>query len=120
MEIPTNVKNAISSTFYDKVFTRYNVTQEEDDEGEIIDELVVANGTFKGNPHFNNFEWLQKKFGIEVDIDMSVSTHSNEAAGTIISYDGQLYEVYKALPYDSHYFLVCREWSSKSSTLTSV
>lgn len=120
MIIPAKLKSAISSFFYDKTFTRYSLIDSVNDEGEVIEGQPVENGSFKGNPSFDNFEWVMRAFGVKTDIDMTVSTHSPETNGTIISYDGQQYEAYKVFPFDSHYLLVCREWSSKSSTLTSV
>lgn len=118
MKIPDSFKSNIKATFYDKTLAAYEVTETTDDEG--WSRMTASEGEdFDGNVRFDNLAKLQVDYGLEDAIDISVTTDQNITAGTVIGYDGKTYLIVKAFPFDSHYLLVGKLWSSKSSTSTS-
>lgn len=121
MIITDKFKKAIKNTFYDKEITRYTVVNTVDDEGWARKSgSTVTNGSFFGNVHFNNFDKVQKQYGITEEIDIVITTDANIPNEEIIGYLGQQYKVFRAIPNDSHYLLIARKWLSRSKTLLSV
>ena len=107
-------------TFYDKVITLYTSEEVVDDEGWAgVSEAETVN-TFNGNVRFNDLALLQEDYGLKEVIDIAITTDEDVEVGTIIEYGGETYKVIKAIPFDSHNFLIGKLWSSKSSILTSV
>jgi hypothetical protein len=117
MIIPDSFKKAIKDTFFDKTITRYSTTI-------VLDEnrtarksgTTVVSGSFLGNAHFDNFEQVQETYGIKDKIDMTITSDVEIPRDEIIGYYGKQYKVFEVIPNDSHYLLVCKKWSSKSST----
>lgn len=114
-------KATIKQYFYDKTITRYSTVDTVDAEGWARKAgTTVTNGTFLANVHFNNFDKIQKEFGITEGIDIVFSTDSNEPLLEIVGYLGRQYEIFRVIPNDSHYLLIGRKWLSRSSTSISV
>lgn len=121
MIISNKFKKVIKKVFYDKEITRYTVIDTIDDEGWARKSgSTVTNGSFFANAHFNNFDKIQALHGITEQIDLVLTTDSEEANDQVIGYLGLQYYIFRVIPNDSHYLLVARKWSSKSSTLLSV
>lgn len=116
MNVPKSFKSKIKSVFYDKTLTRHDVSNAKDDEG--WDRLgdPVATGTFLASVKFSELSEVQEAYGIHTDIAFTANTDADITLGEIVGYNGNLYRVAKAIPFDSHNMLICEEWSSKSST----
>jgi len=117
MNIPQSFKDAIADTFYDKTITRYSTQDTKDAHGHQAKAgTTVTNGSFMGNVHFDNFEKIQKQYGITEEIEIAITTADVIPQNEIIGYDGKQYMVFKVIKTDSHYLLVAKKWLSKSST----
>ena len=81
-----------------------------DDEGRKSDGNLTETGSFMGNIRFDKLELVQKQYGLEEEIDAAISTHTEIANGSIISYKGRYYRVYKALEFDSHILLAVQKF----------
>lgn len=117
MEIPQKFTEAIRTNFYDKTVTKYNVIDTVDSYGfQRKSGTTQTDGTFLANVWFDNFEQLQKDIGIEIVIDIAMTTNEEISEGQIVGYGGYQYKIMKSLKRDSHYLLVGQKWLSKSST----
>ena len=116
MKIPAIFTTIISDVFYDKTFTRYAVTENVDDDGFAREEVLSTAGTFKGNINLSKFAKTQFDYGLNFDADAVITTAAAIDANEIIGYLGKTYKVIDSQKYDSHYYLLLTEWSSKSST----
>lgn len=119
MTLTDNFKTLISSTFYDKVITKYTQVNVTDTEGWTAKDAVTSNGTFKGNVNFSKLDEIRKDYGLNDEIDMVVTCDEDIENGSILEYLGVKYLVVRAIPYDSHYLLIGKKWLSKSKTLPS-
>lgn len=108
MKLPNGFIDNIANYFYDKTFTVYSHTESVDDEGwASADE--TEGSTFVGNINYDRLEEVQKAYGLEEQIDATVSTHEDIEIGTLIKYDNTMYRVIEAKPYDSHNILVIKK-----------
>jgi len=76
--------------------------------------------SISANISFAKLDEVKQEYGITTDISATITTDQNIARGTVLKYGDQLMRVIRAIAFDSHYFLICENWSSKSSTLPSV
>lgn len=110
MKVPNGFINNIANYFYDKTFTVYTSSEVVDDEGwASINETATTN-TFTGNINFDRLEEVQKEYGIDEEIDATISTHEDIENGTILKYDADIYKVIQAIPYDTHNILIIKKW----------
>lgn len=109
MKIPVTFHNRIKETFYDKELALYTVSTTTDDEG-FVSEAKTKVDTFLGNVQFGNLEQYREEFGIEEKIDISVTTDYEVKTNDIVEYRGIWYRIVKAIPYDSHYLLIGRNY----------
>jgi hypothetical protein len=117
MNIPNHFKSAIKTQFYDKEVSLYSVdTSVEEDGFQRKGEPSVLTGSFLGNVNFNNLEQIRETYGIDEEIDLSITTDTEVDLDQVIGYLGRFYTVIKAIPYDSHYLLIAKKCSLKSST----
>jgi hypothetical protein len=120
LRINQSFRDKIAETFYDKTLSLYSVGETVDAEGFARQEATETETTFTGNVRFDNFDEVQKDFGLDDKIDMTCTTGTEVSSGSIIGYDGRTYKVLKCVPYDSHYMLIAQVWLQKSSTSISV
>ncbi len=115
MIIPTSFTTAIGDKFYDKEIDVYTVTDTVSADGQARRSgSSVISATFFGNVNFSRLDKVQEAYGITEKIDMTITTNYNLANNSIIGYRGRQYNVIRAIPFDSHYLLIAKEWSSKS------
>jgi len=119
MEIPTNFKTQIASSFYDKLVKVLNISEVVDDEGWGSTSTSTQKATFYGNVNFGDVELRQEEFGLEENVDIVITCEYDVSMGEVLEYDGVTYKVIKSIEYDSHNLLLGQKWLSKSSTLIS-
>lgn len=113
----TSFKKVIKNVFYDKEIIKYSTpTSKEADGWTKKSGSTVTDGTFMANVHFDMKDKVQELYGIKDEIDIVISTDENVAGETVIGYNGIQYKVFRAIPNDTHYLLVAKKWSSRSST----
>lgn len=121
MKIPDTFKTTVASRFYDKEISVYEIEETVDAEGWASKSgSSIVSATFFGNTRFSNLEKVQMQYGIKEQIDIAITTNYNLANDSIIGYLDRQYKIFKVLPFDSHYLLIGREWSSKSTTSISL
>ena len=105
------MKNKIAQAFYDKEVSV--ITQEV-----IMDAEVGVNkkgydviDTFKGNVNFSNCKQIQEEYGLDYNIDISITTNYNLLKlNDLIEYQDVVYNVTDILPSDSHLLVVATKW----------
>lgn len=110
MKLPSNFKHNIDKYFYDKDFDVYSSKEVVDDEGWGAVSEETIQGSFKGNVAFDNLAEIQQNYGIEEEIDITISTHEEVELGSLVGYDSVLYKIIRAIPLDSHNLLMGKKW----------
>ena len=64
-----------------------------------------------GNVSFNNLDAVREDFGIDEVIDITITTDIEVSLNTVVKYNNVLYKIIKAIPRDSHNFLIGTKWS---------
>jgi len=105
-------KKNIARHFYDKTFTEYSSVDSTDSEG-WTSKTNTEGSTFSGNISYSRLEEVRKEYGIEEQIDATISTHEDIANGTLIKYGSVMYEVVQAIPHDTHNILIIKKWLSE-------
>lgn len=118
MNLPTDFKNKISEKFFDKSFSIYTSTEEVDSEGFSRMSVEETETTFMGNVRFDSMDKIQKDYGLDDEIQMAITTHTDIEAGTIIGYNDRTYKVIRGITFDSHYLLLAQEWSVSSDLIS--
>lgn len=116
MRIPDSFKNKVKAVFYDKTIYLIDVAKVKDSEGFVKRGTGVITGSFLGNAQFDNLEKIAEDYGLEDKIDMTITTDENIDVDQTLKYQGVFYKVVKAMPRDSHYFLLAQKWSLRSTT----
>lgn len=111
MNIPDGFKDNIAKHFFDKTITLYTTEETVDSEGWATMEETATATTVKGNVNFNNLEVVRQDYGIEEEIDITITLHDDIGVNTVVKYDDVLYKIVKAIPRDSHNLLVGKKWS---------
>lgn len=110
MYIPNSMKNKIARTFYDKTISLLIKTEEVDEEGGVINSAGIESSTFKGNVNFSNFKEIQEDYGLDYNIDISITTNEDIEINSLIEYQNVVYIVTDVIPSDSHYMVVATKW----------
>ena len=112
MLLPTDFKDTVASTFYDKTITILNRTSSKDTEGGIVRGSTTTKGTFTGNVRFNALGELQSEIGLVESIDIAITCLPtvDVAVDDLLQYAGKRYVATDVLPYDSHKLIVGRVW----------
>jgi hypothetical protein len=103
----------VAAVFYDKEVEVYSYENDVDEEGWARQEAEPTGNTFKANVWFDKLEELRQDYGISDEVDIAISTHEELLLGSIVGYKGRIYKVVKAMPFDSYYLLLGKEWSSQ-------
>jgi hypothetical protein len=101
----------IASTFYDKtveVLVNNIIT---DDEGGVIYKGQAIKDTFKGNVNFSNCKQIQEEYGLDYNVDISITTNYHLLKhNDLIKFNDEVYNVTDILPSDSHILIVATKW----------
>lgn len=108
MYIPKMMINKIANTFYDKEFTILKEESGFDEEGGIINGSTKNVGDYKGNVSFSQCKVIQEEYGLDYNIDISISTFIGTPIelNDIIEYQDKKYKVTDILKSDSHITIV--------------
>ena len=113
MKLPNNFKSTIADVFFDKTFSLYNLVTTTETDGGTYQTPSEVIKTFKGNVRPINKETLLRDYGLDIDGEVAISTHTNIEELKQNENDMQMvdeYHIVKVLPYDSHYLLVGKTW----------
>lgn len=101
----------IAKVFYDKtveVLTNNVIT---DAEGGVIYKGYAVKDNFKGNVNFSNCKKIQEEYGLDYNIDISITTdYMDLKHNDLIKYQDVTYNVTDILLSDSHVLIVATKW----------
>ena len=101
----------ITQTFYDKEVSILDKKSNVDAEGGVTSKGYDVIGTFKGNVNFSNCKQIQEEYGLDYNIDVSITTDYNLLKiNDIIKYLDVIYNVTDVLLSDSHILIVATKW----------
>lgn len=108
MKIPSEFKQVIVNTFYDKDIAIWSSGTIKDDEG-----AVIANGklnkidSFKGNFQFKTREYIQQQYRKEIEANAIVTCDKTAAKiGDMLVYNNNDYMIKSIIMPDSHTVLL--------------
>ena len=111
MYIPNSMKKRIADTFYDKTVEVLDNNIITDAEGGIMSKGLIVLRNFKGNVSFSNCKKIQEEYGLDYEIDISITTDDNNInINDLIKYNEVVYSVSDVLSSDSHILIVARKW----------
>lgn len=111
MFIPKIMTNKISQVFYDKEIEVLESKATIDDEGGIIYKRYDTTDKFKGNVNFSNCKKIQQEYGLDYNIDISITTNYNLLKiNDTIKYLDVIYNVTDILVSDSHVLIIATKW----------
>ena len=105
------MKKQIAKTFYDKEIYHLDKDEIVDAEGGVNIKSMGVLETFKSNVNFSNCKKIQEEYGLDYNIDISVTTNYDSVKiNDIIQSNGVIYKVTDVLPSDSHILIVATKW----------
>ena len=105
------MKKQIARVFYDKEVEILETNTTIDAEGGVNTKGVNVLNKFKGNVNFSNCKKIQEEYGLDYNIDISVTTDYNLVEiNNMIKYQDVIYNVTDVLPSDSHVLIVATKW----------
>lgn len=111
MYIPKNMTKQIAKVFYDKEVEILVKNATIDAEGGVNTKGYNVKDTFKGNVNFSNCKQIQEDYGLDYNIDVSITTDYNLLEiNDMIKYQEIIYNVTDILPSDSHILVVATKW----------
>lgn len=112
MYIPKIMTNKIANAFYDKTVSVMSNQKTTDAEGGVTYKGLAVTDSFKGNVSFANCKKIQEEYGLDYEIDISITTYIDTSINIndIIQYDNVIYNVTDVLPLDSHILIVATKW----------
>ena len=111
MYIPKNMTKQIAKVFYDKDVEILVKNTTIDAEGGVNTKGYDVKDTFKGNVNFSNCKQIQEEYGLDYNIDVSITTNYNLLEiNDMIKYREIIYNVTDILPSDSHVLVVATKW----------
>ena len=112
MYIPQKMRNKIADTFYDKTVSVMSNAVTTDAEGGVTYKGLAVVDTFNGNVSFSNCKKIQEEYGLDYEIDISITTSTDTSINIndIIQYGDITYNVTDVLPSDSHILIVATKW----------
>ena len=101
----------IAKVFYDKTVEVLTNNVTTDAEGGVIYKGYDVIDNFKGNVNFSNCKKIQEEYGLDYNIDISVTTDYNLLKlNDLIKYQDVIYNVTDILVNDSHVLIVATKW----------
>lgn len=110
MYIPKSMMKTMANTFYDKTIGILEKQTTIDAEGGVTSKGYEEIDTFKGNVSFSNCKKIQEDYGLDYEIDISITTNKALNINDMINYDDVVYTVTDVLPSDSHVLIVGTQW----------
>ena len=111
MFIPKTMKTKIASVFYDKQISILEQKTIIDEEGGVTTKGYDLKDTFKGNVSFSSCKRIQEDYGLDYEIDISITTDFDDVkVNDIIKYQEIIYKVTDRIPSDSHLLVVGTKW----------
>lgn len=112
MYIPKTMTKAIANTFYDKTISILKKVTSIDSEGGVISKGYEEVDTFKGNVSFSNCKKIQEEYGLDYNIDISITTFTDVSVNIndLVKYNDVIYNVSDKLSSDSHVLIVATKW----------
>ena len=105
------MKTKIASVFYDKEVEVLEKITTTDAEGGVNTKGLQSKDNFKGNVSFSNCKKIQEDYGLDYNIDVSITTdYDNVQIDDIIKYLDVVYNVTDVLKSDSHFLIVATKW----------
>lgn len=112
MYIPKTMKKKIADAFYDKTVSVLRKAITTDAEGGVVSKGYETISEFKGNVSFSNCKAIQEQYGLEYQIDISITTlpETEINIDDMIKYNDVIFKVTDVLPNDSHKLVVAIKW----------
>lgn len=112
MYIPKTMKNKIANAFYDKEVEILSRNDDIDAEGGVVSKGLSSKGAFKGNVSFSSCKKIQEDYGLDYNIDISITADNDTDINMsdYIKYQDIIYDVTDVLPCDSHILIVATKW----------
>lgn len=111
MYIPKQMKTAMSKYFYDKDVEVLDKITTTDAEGGVNYKGIDVTDKFKGNVSFSNCKKIQEEYGLDYNIDITItSDYDLLKVNDIIKYLGVLYNVTDVIKFDSHVLIIATKW----------
>lgn len=111
MKLPSEFKQIIADNFYDKEVSILKKETITDIEGGVTSKGYEVINTFKGNVNFSNCKQIQEEYGLDYNIDISITTNCESIViDDIIKYQDMIYKVMDILSSDSHFQIVATKW----------
>lgn len=111
MYIPKTMIKEITNTFYDKTVEILDKKINIDAEGGVTSKGFDVIDTFKGNVSFSNCKKIQEEYGLDYNIDVSITTNYKLLSiNDFIKYNDVIYNVTDILKSDSHILIVATKW----------
>ena len=113
MEIPASFQTAIASKLYTDTITVREQTEQLDAEGGAKRVVTTATGAeYSANVQPLDAELRKALLGESMDAEYRITAPADIAAekGTLIEYNGNIYEVVDFKRYDSHAELLAKRW----------
>lgn len=111
MYIPNQMTKQIARVFYDKTVDVLASNVITDAEGGVNYNGYAVVDNFKGNVNFSNCKKIQEEYGLDYNIDISITTDYNLLIhNNLIRYKDVVYNVTDILPSDSHILIVATKW----------
>lgn len=111
MYIPKSMMKQIANTFYDKEVSVLVKIDSIDAEGGVNSKGYEVLDNFKCNVNFSNCKQIQEEYGLDYNIDVSITTdYKLLNINDIIKYQDVVYKVTDVLPSDSHILVVATKW----------
>lgn len=105
------MRTKIASVFYDKEVEVLEKATTIDAEGGVNTKGLQSKDNFKGNVSFSNCKKIQEEYGLDYNIDISITTDYNLLKiNDIIKYLDVIYNVTDVLFSDSHILVVATKW----------
>lgn len=101
----------IANTFYDKEVYLLDKSTTVDAEGGVTSKGLTVKDTFKANVSFTNCKQIQEDYGLDYNIDISITTNVDIVSiNDIIKYNDVIYNVTDVIKCDSHILMVATKW----------
>lgn len=111
MYIPKQMTTKIAEVFYDKTVEVLKPNIITDAEGGVNYRGLAVVDNFKGNVNFSNCKKIQEEYGLDYEINVSVTTNYHLLKhNDLIKYQDVVYNVTDILPSDSHFLVVATKW----------
>ena len=111
MLIKNSFKEKIKSVFYDKEVKVLENKIIEDKEGGINYQGLEEKNSFLGNVSFSNCKKIQEDYGLDYEINVSITTDYNLLKiNDLIKYQEKIYSIEEIIKSDSHYLVLGKIW----------